>query len=312
MTWSRYEYTTRRGGNYNWFETTPIINMDYFFQIVQRHYAQTLTSDLATVDSVYQVYWAIGGNLVGMVLNAAIALILMLSKTLRTAQMFPIFIQSILDFFSTGLIPLLANIVLVWILTNHSNLYRVYFLVFGKPEFIANVAADAKQKLCYIFVICDAIVKGSTGLTVTAVAFIRFLSVCYPFKLREWTQGKFYIKFFTLLFLLLVCLITGEALYRTIFRPTCFETEIHGDHVSFAIDPLDAMEEKVDYVLFFGYIGIVFGPLFLTSALFYVRVSLKLLQSERNANANKGITVAFVLNTILWAVCWGVSFVYQV
>ena len=283
--------------------------MHYFFQILER---KTLASDLATHDSVYQIYWAIAGNSVGMMLNAAIALILILSKTLRTAQMFPILVQSILDFFSTGIIPLLANIVLVWILINHSNLYRVYFLVFGKPEFIANVSVDAKQKLCYVFVICDAIVRGSTGLTVTAVAFIRFMSVCYPFKLREWTQGRFYVKFFTFLILLIVILITGEALYLTIFRPSCFAGEILGDHVSFDFDVLDVMEEEVDYVLFFGYIGFIFVPMFFTSAFFYVKVSLKLLKSERNANTNKSITLAFVLNTLLWALCWGVSFVYKV
>ena len=294
------------------FEAIPDMKMDNIFKAIQRHYLQILSSNLANLDSVYQVYWAIAGNLVGMILNAVIALILILSNSLRTAQMLPILIQSILDFFSTGLIPLLANIALVWVVTNHSYLYRVYFIVFGKPEFTAFVAADTKQKLCYVFVICNAIVRGSTGLTVTAVAFIRFLSVCYPFKLREWTQKGFYIKFFTLLFLLIVSLTTGEALYRTVFRPSCFKTESYVEKWSLDVNPLADAEEQVDYVFFFGYIGIIFAPLFLTSALFYVGVSLKILQSKRNATANKGITVAFVLNTILWALCWGVSFVYQV
>ena len=310
MTRSIYDYQTKHGGNYSGIVTTTS-NMDYFFEAVQRIYAQSLTSEVANVDSVYKVFWAIAGNLVGMILNAAIALILMLSKTLRTAQMFPILIQSILDFFSTGLIPFLANTVLVWVLTNHSNLYRVYSFVFGRREVIMEVAFYTKQKLCYVFVICDSIVKGSTGLTVTAVAFIRFLSVCYPFKLREWTQGKFYIKFFTLLLLLIAFLITGEAVYRTHIRPSCFEPDRRGVKLSYAYNPLAAMEE-IDNVLFFGYIGIFFVPLFSTSVFFYVRVSLKLLQSERNASANKGITVAFILNTILWALCWGVSFIYQV
>ena len=299
------DYTYGRG-DYSWVPVgTEDSSNDALFELADELYAQRMEADLATADSILHLYWAVVGNVLSMLLNSVIAIVLMASKDLRTAQLFLILLQSILDFVTTGLVPCLANIVLIWVQTNHPNLYRLYFTTLGKPENSSNtVAADVRQMMCYVFLVCDAFVKGSTCLTVTAVAFLRFISVCYPFKLRELTNKNFYVKFFCGLIPSIFVLTTTDIIYKTVVRPNCMA-------FSYVIS-LGAEKGQTDYVSFFGFIGLVYVPLFLASCFFYVKVSLKLLNTERNAATNKGLTVAFVMNTILWAVCWGVSFVYKV
>ena len=121
--------------------------------------------------------FGIMGDVISMILNTIVVITLSTNDELRTVQLFPILLQSILDFVFTGLLPLPVSCYLLYLLGNaplinfHAS---TSFLTFN-----VNVGS-MRVNFCKIFTVCDGFTLGSTGFTIMAVAFVRFIHECLP------------------------------------------------------------------------------------------------------------------------------------
>ena len=120
---------------------------------------------------------AITANILSIVFNATIFLVLLIVEKLRTAQLLPVMFQSVLDLLFTGVVPLFANTLGYWLYTNTARVEKLHDMFFddGGPELM-------RALICKIFIFCDAIVKGSTGLNICVLALFRYICVCHPFE----------------------------------------------------------------------------------------------------------------------------------
>ena len=123
---------------------------------------------------------AITANILSIVFNGTIFLVLLFVEKLRTAQLLPVMFQSVLDLLFTGVVPLFANTLGYWLYTNTARVEKLHDIFFddGGPELM-------RALICKIFIFCDAIVKGSTGLNICVLALFRYICVCHPFEMER-------------------------------------------------------------------------------------------------------------------------------
>ena len=101
----------------------------------------------------------LAGNAFSMILNGVVSYALSTIDETKTVQLFPVLFQSLLDFVFTGLLPAVANSVLIHDISKGSTY---------------NFALTTRRlQMCKIFTVCDSVARSSNGITITVVAFVR-------------------------------------------------------------------------------------------------------------------------------------------
>ena len=239
--------------------------------------------------------WGILGNILSMILNGIVGGVLSSCEDLKTIHLFPVLLQCGIDFIFTGLVPLFGNVISLSVLQRNALYNWLMNHVFFN---------ELNIYTCRVFTVCDGVTLASTGPIICAVAFVRFIGVCHPFRVLGMEQSGFFKKLMFGLVLLILAAIFCQIFSEFYFFGTCpYSPRSIDSHFSdFELNPLH----------FSGKVLIFFIPAFAVSTVFYYKISKELLKKERNIGRNRGLTLAFSINTFLWACLWTMAFVAKV
>ena len=78
-----------------------------------------------------------------------------------------------------------------------------------------------------------------------------------------------------------------------------------------SIDP-ELPDFPIDRGLLFAEILLFFLPTVAISSALYYQISKELLGRDRDIGRNRGLTLAFYINTALWVIMWCIAFILKV
>ena len=142
--------------------------------------------------------WALCGNVLGSLLNLLIVLVIVKHEELRTSQLFPVVFQSVIDIVATGILPAIVNSATYILIENETSfLHKLADKIFETNFIVTDSWASSQfvPMFCKVYFVCDTITICSSGWNICAVAFLRYFSVCHPFKAKEWRDRKYFKKF---------------------------------------------------------------------------------------------------------------------
>ena len=130
------------------------------------------------------------------------------------------------------------------------------------------------------------------------------MSVCHPFRAQQMHQSNVFKKIMAAMVLLVSVISVADIFLKNYFLKKCSVTPLKGP------DVLPIFE--VNRVSFFSTIGFFFLPAAFVSSFLYYKISLVLLGSDKNVNRNRGLTLAFLVNTVFWVTAWCWAFYAEV
>ena len=130
------------------------------------------------------------------------------------------------------------------------------------------------------------------------------MSVCNPFRAQQMHQSNVFKKIMAVMILLISCISVVDIFLKNYFFKKCSITVITNSE--------EMPKFHVNRYSFFSKIGFFFLPAAFVSSFFYLKISLVLLRSNKNVNRNRGLTLAFFVNTVFWVTAWCWAFYAEV
>ena len=250
---------------------------------------------------LWAFFWSVFGSVICIVLNFFLILCVFTIEDFKNWTFFPVCLQAAIDIAGPGFANIIYNVMSFSLLRGDWD-YVDYFL----PEDFVKFTFVTGNQGCFLTIFRSILNEYTTGLCVLASAFFRYCLVCHP-AARVMSQENLKKISLTLVLAIMIILIANFLDMAVLGRQTSslFNTTTMRGWTKFVWNCSNfTFRNNIrrpilcrDIVLFFCVPASV-------SAYFYLRIFRVLRARERNQNRNKNLIVAFVLNWVLWIVCW--------